>query len=266
VKKYAIIAWYTLPRNSTRCGGPQEGTRGRDVQLTVREVGKFLKVSEATVTRWIRQRGLPAHHVGGQYRCHRAELLEWATANQIQVAVEMFDQSADEAEPLPTLAEALEIGGIHYGLADSNKDQALRALVQILPLPAGVDREVLLRLFQARESAASTGVGDGIAIPHVRNPIVLNVNQPTITLAFLANPVEFGALDGKPVYIFFSLICPTTRSHLQMLSRLSYALHDDGFKSAVTRQAPREEILSEARRLGIKLSAPKAAPDEAERP
>lgn len=233
------------------------------MQLTVREVSKFLNVSEATVTRWIKQRGLPARHVGGQYRCHRAELLEWATAHQIQVAAEMFDQRSEEAEPMPTLAEALEAGGIFYGIADSTKDQALRALVQVLPLPAGVDREVLLRLFLAREAAASTAVGDGIALPHVRNPIVLDVDHPTITLAFLTRPVEFGALDGKPVYVLFSLICPTTRSHLQMLSRLSYALHDDRFKNAVVRQAPREEILAEARRLAARLSAPKAEAGEA---
>ena len=44
-----------------------------------------------------------------------------------------------------------------------------------------------------------TGVGDGIAIPHVRNPIVLHVNKPLITLCFLDTPVDFGALDGLPV-------------------------------------------------------------------
>src|SRR5438128_2157857 len=82
---------------------------------------------------------------------------------------------------------------------DTNKDLALRALVQVLPLPESIDRELLLALFRAREASASTAVGDGIAIPHVRNPIVLHVARPVITLAFLSHPVDFGALDGKPV-------------------------------------------------------------------
>jgi PTS system nitrogen regulatory IIA component len=64
------------------------------VQLTVRDVGRFLNVSEATVTRWIRQRGLPAQHLGGQDRFNRAELLEWATANQIRVSLKIFDHLA----------------------------------------------------------------------------------------------------------------------------------------------------------------------------
>lgn len=226
------------------------------MQLTVREVSKFLNVSESTVARWIKQRGMPALNINGQYRFHRAELLEWATANQLRVSVELFDHLNDDDEPLPGLAEALEAGGIIYNLQDTSKGMALRALVQVLPLPEGVDREFLLQLFLARESSASTAIGEGIAIPHVRNPIVLHVNRPMITLCFLQKPVDFGALDGKPVNTLFSLICPTARTHLQMLSRLSYALHDPEFKKMITRQGTREEILHEARRVDQTLPIP----------
>src|SRR5439155_10760336 len=228
----------------------------RLMQLPVRDVGKFLNVSEATVTRWIKQRGLPAHHVGGQYRFHRAEVLEWATANRIQVALEMFDDLEPEDEPAPNLAEALEAGGIHYGLAATDKASALRALVGLLPLPEGIDREFLLRLFLAREASASTAIGDGIALPHVRNPIVVPVERPLVTCCFLDRPVDFGALDGKPVQVLFSLICPTMRSHLQMLARLSHALHNAAFKEVVMRQAERDAILQEAGRIDAALGAP----------
>lgn len=226
------------------------------MQLTARDASRFLNVSEATVTRWIRQRGLPAQHVGGRYRFHRAELLEWATANRIKVSPEMFDHLETEEEPAPSLADALEAGGIFYGLHDTHKDRAMRALVDVLPLPDGIDRELLLRLFLAREAAASTGIGEGIALPHVRNPIVLHVARPMVTLAFLERPVDFGALDGKPVHVLFSLICPTMRSHLQMLARLSYALHDAKFKNVVLRRAKPSEILREARRAEEALAAP----------
>jgi PTS system nitrogen regulatory IIA component len=219
------------------------------VQLTVREVSKFLNVAESTVIRWIKQRGLPAQHVGGQFRFNRAELLEWATANRIKVSLEMFDRLEAEDEPPPSLAEALERGGIHYHLADTNRDRALRSLVEVLPVPEGVDRELLFRLFLAREASASTAIGDGIALPHVRNPIVLHVARPLVTLGFLEKPVDFGALDGKPVHVFFSLVCPTMRSHLQTLARLTYALHDGGFKEVVLRRGQRDEILREARRV-----------------
>jgi PTS system nitrogen regulatory IIA component len=226
------------------------------MQLTVRDVSKFLNVSEATVTRWIKQRGLPSHHVGGQSRFHRAELLEWATANQIKVSVELFDHLETEDDPVPSLAEALEAGGIFDHLQARRKDEALRALVGVLPLPDHIDREDLYRLFLARECLMTTAVGNGVALPHVRNPIVLHVERPLVTLCFLDQPVDFEALDGQPVSVLFALICPTMRSHLQMLSRLSYALRDDRFRAVVMRRAGRDEILKEVRRVEAAVKAP----------
>jgi PTS system nitrogen regulatory IIA component len=223
------------------------------LQLTVRDAARFLNVSESTVTRWVRRRGLPAQHVAGQYRFNRALLLEWATANQVSVAVEMLEDAGNRDEPVPDLADALEAGGIFYGLQGTDKARALQALVQVLPLPDDTDRELLLRLFLAREACASTAIGDGIALPHVRNPIVLYVARPLVPLCFLERPVNFGALDGKPVHVLFSSICPTIRSHLQMLARLSFALQNERFKGAVLRQAPRDEILVEARRIEAAL-------------
>jgi PTS system nitrogen regulatory IIA component len=225
------------------------------MQLTVRDVSRFLSTPESTVIRWIKQRGLPTQQVGGQYRFNRVDLLEWATANRVKVSVEVFDHLEADDEPGPDLAAALEAGGIFYQVKDTSKELALRAMVEVLPLPEGADRELLLRLFLAREASASTAIGEGIALPHVRNPIVLHVEQPMVTLGFLERPVDFGALDGKPVRVLFSLICPTMRSHLRTLSRLSYALHDQGFKGVVMRQAPREEILREARRVEAALAA-----------
>jgi len=216
-------------------------------------------VKDSTVIRWIKQRGLPAQYVGGQYRFNRAELLEWATTNKIKVSVELFNNLDVDEDPVPSLADALEAGGIFHELEDSDKQTALRSLTQVMPLPEGVDRELLLRLFLAREASASTGVGDGIALPHVRNPIVLHVERPLVTLCFLKKPVDFGALDGKPVQVLFSLICPSTRSHLQMLAKLTFALHDSRFRDVILHCAGREEILREARRIESALAPQSSA-------
>jgi PTS system nitrogen regulatory IIA component len=121
--------------------------------------------------------------------------------------------------------------------------------VEHLRVPEEVDRSFLLRVLLARENLQSTGIGDGIAIPHVRNPIVLHVPRPMVTLCFLDKPIDFGSLDGKPVHVLFTLVSPTVRAHLRLLSRLSFALHDAGFKKAVLRQASRDDILRECERV-----------------
>src|SRR5207247_7992399 len=155
--------------------------------------------------------------------------------------------------PIPGLVEALQAGGIFYRLSGADKEGALRAVVEHMRLPEEVDREFLLRVLLAREALGSTGIGDGIAIPHVRNPVVLHVPRPSICLCFLEKPIDFDSIDGLPVFALFSMVSPTVRAHLHLLSRLSFALHDSGFKGVIMRQAPREEIIAAARQAEASL-------------
>ena len=133
--------------------------------------------------------------------------------------------------------------GDYYRVSGSDIASVLREVVELLRLPEEVDRLFLLRVLLAREAIASTAVGEGIAIPHVRNPVVLHVGRPTISLCFLENPVEYGALDGKPVHTLFTIISPTTRAHLRLMSQLSFVLRDPGVREAVAQQESRAEIL-----------------------
>jgi PTS system nitrogen regulatory IIA component len=81
------------------------------------------------------------------------------------------------------------------------------------------------------------------------------VAVPYVTLCFLEKAVEFGAMDGKPVRVLFTLVSPTVRAHLQLLSRISFALHDLTFKEMVLNEAGREAILQEAVRVDDLLDA-----------
>jgi PTS system nitrogen regulatory IIA component len=217
------------------------------MQLMVRDVARLFKVSEKTIYRWVTQGGLPAYRVNKQYRFNRAELLEWATAKKINVAPELIQEPESSQIPLPSLADALSSGGIFYRVEGHDKDSVMRNVVRLLRLPEAVDRDFLLHILLAREALGSTGVGDGIAIPHVRNPIVLNVEKPAVTLTFLEKPVEYGSLDRQPVGVLFMLVSPTVRAHLHLLSRLAFALKNPSFKDVVMRQGSRDEILHAAK-------------------
>jgi PTS system nitrogen regulatory IIA component len=219
------------------------------MQLTVRDVAKLLSVSEKTIYRWLNEGIIPAYRVNDQYRFNRAELLEWATAKRINVSAEIFKEPDGNGGSPPSLLKALQAGGIFYRVEGKNKSTVLRAVVDILRLPEEVDREFLYEVLLARESLGSTGIGDGIAIPHVRNPLVLHVAQPTVTLCFLEHPIEFAALDGQPVHTLFTLISPTVRAHLRMLSLLSFALRETSFRQILKQQGSREAIFDEVARI-----------------
>lgn len=226
------------------------------MRLTVRDASRLLQVSEKTVYRWINQRMVPAYLINGQYRFNRAELLEWATSRRIKVSVDILAEPESGRVPCPGIAEGLETGGVFYRVDGHDRESALRAVVDLMRLPDEVDRDYLLRVLVAREALGSTGIGEGIAIPHVRNPIVLHVPRPSITLCFLEQAVEFGALDGKPVRVLFTVISPTIRAHLYMMSHLAFALRDVDFKEAILRQASREDIFREARRVEASIVQP----------
>ena len=235
---------------------PSDFKNGISMQLSVRDVVSLFKVPEKTVYHWIKENEMPAVKVGEQYRFGRTELLEWAMARQIKVPSDIFNESEGVSGSLPGFAAALAIGGVFSGVVAKDRESALRAVVRNMTLPEDVDRDFLYDVLLAREALGSTGMGDGIAIPHVRNPMVLQVPCAVASLTLLAEPVEFGAVDGKPVYALFSLISPTVRAHLHLLSRLAFTLRDEGFRGAIMGRAPAAEILEAAGRVELSLEQP----------
>lgn len=228
------------------------------MNLGVRDAAKLLQVSEKTIYRWIKQEIIPAYRFQGQHRFNRAELLEWATSRRMGIEPEAFSEPETQALPLPTLTEAFESGGIIYRLDGNTRDEVLVNLVSEMRLPEDIDREYLLKVLIAREELSSTGMGDGIAFPHPRQPMLTRVSVPMVTLAFLENPVDFGSLDGQPVNILFSIISPTLRSHLYLLSMLSFACRKPSFFNVLKREASREEIFAELKHVkkGIRKNSP----------
>lgn len=213
--------------------------------LTVPEAARMLKWSERALQARIEKGDLPSRRVNGRHLLNRDELVEWASAQGIPIP----SADAGDAERMPTLGDALGAGGIVHGLPGTDKDTVLRHLVESMPLPADVDPDFLHGVLLAREALGSTAVGDGVAVPHPRSPILLRVPTALVTLCFLETPIDFGALDGQPVHALFSMISPTTRVHLHLLSRLAFALRDPGFKDRIVRRASADDVLAEVHRL-----------------
>lgn len=213
------------------------------MQLTIRETGRHLGVDEATVRRWIARRNLPVHHAHEQLYVNAVELWEWAIENDIPVSRRLLDEARGSTDSIPPLSELLRAGGIFHDIPGATKSDVLREFVQRLPLPPDYDRAFLLSVLEAREAMGSTGIGDGIAIPHVRNPIVLRVERPFVTLGLLRDAIDFGAIDGQPVHALFLVVSPTVPEHLAILAQLAFTLRDSEFRSLLRRRAVAAEIL-----------------------
>ena len=213
------------------------------MQLTLRQAAAYLGVSEPTVRRWIGERSLPVHAANERLYLNAIELWEWAVEHGVTVSRSLLEHARRAPDTVPSMSELLRAGGIVYDIDATNKRDALRELVARLPLPPEQDRATLVSVLEAREAMGSTGIGDGIAIPHVRNPIVLHVDHPFVTLALLPHAVDFDALDGKPVHALFLVVSPTVPVHLRVLAQLGFVLRDEVLRDLLRERAPSEEII-----------------------
>ncbi|HUW70395.1 MAG TPA: PTS sugar transporter subunit IIA [bacterium] len=231
------------------------------MQLSVKDVASLIDTDENTIYQWIRQDSIPYFRINEEYRFNRADLLEWATTRRIRFNANMFIDD-DDAIAMPGIAQALAVGGVLYNVGGSDQASVLRSVVDAARLPEAVDKDFLYSVLLARETLGSTGIGGGIAIPHVRNPVVLHIATPSATLCFLENAIDFKAVDGQPVNILFTLISPTVQMHLHLLSRLGLVLRDSDFRDALHRQATAEEILAIAAGVEARVSQPAQASEK----
>jgi PTS system nitrogen regulatory IIA component len=229
------------------------------MQLSLRDAARLLQVAERTLVKGVEQRQLRAQRIDDQYRFHRADLLEWATAQRLPIPADLMGNDPAATDAPPSLADALALGGVHADVPGADRDAALRAVVARLPLPPSADRDFLVRVMLSREALGSTGVGEGIAIPHVRNPIVMQVTRPLVCLCHLAQPVDFGAIDGQPVHTLFVLVSGTVRAHLHLLSRLAFVLRDPPFREVLARRGTQAEVVAAAHAAESKLERRPAA-------
>ncbi len=226
------------------------------MQLTARDAARLLGVPEATLERWLRSGDLPATRLNDQYRLNRIDLLEFAAARNLEISPELLAEL--EQPQLPSLAEAIRAGGVHPGVPGADKAGVLEAVVQRLPLPRVADRDLVLRMLLAREALGSTGFGNGVAIPHPRNPIVLRVQQPAVAICYLERPIDFGALDGKPVHTLVTLVSPSTRAHLHLLALVAAALRDPAVVAALEHRADADALVAEVARVEAEIAARRA--------
>jgi len=125
----------------------------------------------------------------------------------------------------------------------STKKQVLEELVEALAANKGeIDKVDLLNALLEREKLGSTGIGDGVAIPHGK---LNGLDNIILLFGKSGQGVDFDAIDGKPVYLVFLLVAPADSAglHLKALARLSRMLREKEFKNSLLMASDAETLL-----------------------
>lgn len=195
--------------------------------LSINDLSSYFGVNPDTVERWVRQGRIPAFRQDGNLRFRKKDIDKWAAQQNIRLRQPGSPEPSGQ-DAVPSLVQAMENGGVYQGIEGGDKSSAIAACIESMDLIPGDFKEDLLDRINEREEAMSTGIGNGIAIPHPREPLSY-LSRSAIVTCFLKSPVAFSAVDGKPVHLLFFLLSTSLTHHLPMLSSLSRCLKESRF-------------------------------------
>lgn len=141
------------------------------------------------------------------------------------------------------ITELLDARSISLNGVPKTKREALDAVVDLMVQSGKInDKEAYRRQVYAREEESTTGIGEGIAIPHGKCDAV---SAPGLAAMVVKDGVDFDSLDGEPVTLMFLIAAPNTEDniHLDVLSKLSVLLMDEEFTENLRNAASVEEFL-----------------------
>jgi PTS system nitrogen regulatory IIA component len=199
------------------------------MKLPMQTVAEGLNLPVSTIERWIRQGRIPIQRSGADVIFTHAALEKWAATHNLPFSLNGKQAQDNLPEASESLLAAMQRGKVCHRVTGADADAVLRSAVDCIDFLSADIRDELFEKLMEREGLASTGIGNGIAIPHPRDPLSQPPETPVITTCFLEKPVNFNAIDDQPVSVFFLLISPTIKHHLHLLSRLSFCIRDKAF-------------------------------------
>ncbi|NLD37560.1 MAG: PTS sugar transporter subunit IIA [Desulfatiglans sp.] len=140
------------------------------------------------------------------------------------------------------LSDLLNIKNITVAMKARNKNLAIEELADlIVESHHSIKKDDLIRILLERERLGSTGIGDGVAIPHGKVPGII---EPIISFGKSEAGLDFDSIDGQPVYLFFLLVAPENSAniHLKALARIARILKNQSLRKQLLEAKTREDI------------------------
>ncbi len=144
---------------------------------------------------------------------------------------------------MASIKDLLQKGLVIEELQATDKQEVIREFARLLDSAGRVPHaDELVRVLAEREMLGSTGIGEGIAIPHAKLPLL---REMVVVFGRSSRGVAFEAVDGKPVHLFFLLVTPDDNpgEHLRTLARISRILKNRDLRGRLMQASRRDEIL-----------------------
>jgi len=139
------------------------------------------------------------------------------------------------------IVDVLDKKSINPDLKSTDKEGVLKELSLPISELVNVTQEELMKVLIERERLGSTGIGNGIGIPHGK---MKNLDKLALSLGISRHGIDFDSIDGRPTHIFFLLITPekSTGIHLKLLAHISRILRNEMFKQKLIKSHSADEL------------------------
>jgi PTS system nitrogen regulatory IIA component len=200
------------------------------MDLELKEVSELLNVSESKIKKWVEEGKIPSYKLGHQYRFSRAEIEDWVMKSASQDLDDPLnkDNKKEDSKEAPNLGmqqfslfRAIHKGGVYLDCDKVTKEEIILWTTKKLAEKFNWDPDVIAELLIDRETLMPTALNNGVGVPHTRD-FLIGTHFDVIAVVFLQNPIEYGALDEKPVHTLFFLFACEDKRHLNLLAKLAH--------------------------------------------
>jgi len=161
----------------------------------------------------------------------------------------------NQSPQTPEISDLIAPHNVELRLRAESRDEVLNELVRRIPEIAGRSEAALelLRVLSEREDLHSTGIGDGVAIPHARNAVGGLVSQPVIVFGRHPTGIPFRAIDHQPVRLFFLIVATSVTEHLHVLARISRLMRRPELRQGLMSAESVDQVLHRIREAEQRL-------------
>ena len=216
----------------------------QDRIMTLSEVAEYLRLAEKTVLRMAHRGEIPCGKVASQWRFLQSVIDDWLISKMKVLPKNDLSAVIESGQSLVPLSRLVAEDFIEPHIRPGTKEHVLEQLVQPLLQKKLVERaEIFVENLMKREKIVSTGIGGGVAVPHLRNPEDNPEGGPYLVVGICPEGTDFKALDGNPTHLFFLLCTNSVTVHLRVLARLNTIMRDHELRSALLRARGKQDII-----------------------
>lgn len=198
--------------------------------MTLSEVAAYLKIAEKTVSRMIIRNEIPCTKVASQWRFMKTMIDDWLISRMNVVPQNDLARVLESPEGLIPFSRIVSPELILTHIAPGSKKDILSQLVEpLVEMEVVEDKEEFLRKLLAREKMVTTGIGRGVAIPHLRHPKENPGGGPRLVIGICPKGTDYESMDGELTHLFFLLISDSETLHLRTLAKINGILREGDF-------------------------------------